>query len=185
MNNQKSTVQTGPLGSNTRAMVLSGVFIATSVVLTRFFGFMLFGGIVRLSLGIVPIAMAGAILGPLYGGLVGAIADILGAVLFPQGAYFPGFTLTAFIQGMIPGLVVFKAFADAKTSKKKLSTLIAISMLLTVIIGSLGLNTLWLSILFKKGFLLMLPSRITSSLIVGTINAIVLAGMLNVLKGKI
>ena len=171
--------------SSTRAMVLSGVFIATSVVLTRFFGFMMFGGIARLSLGIVPIAMAGAVLGPVYGGLVGAVADILGAVLFPQGAYFPGFTVTAFVQGLIPGLIVHKAFISNQIGKKKLTTYIVISMVLTVVIASLGLNTFWLSILFKKGFLVMLPSRVTTSLIVGAVNTIVLSTMLNLLKNKI
>lgn len=171
--------------NNTKAMVLSGVFIATSVVLTRFFGFMLFGGIVRLSLGIVPIAMAGAILGPVYGGLVGAVADILGAVLFPQGAYFPGFTVTAFVQGFIPGIIIHKAFISGLASKKELTLYVILSMALTVLVGSLGLNTLWLSILFKKGFWIMLPSRVTTSLIVGTINAVVLSAMLNLLKNKI
>lgn len=166
-------------------MVLSGVFIATSVVLTRFFGFMLFGGIARLSLGIVPIAMAGAILGPVYGGIVGALADIMGAILFPQGAYFPGFTATAFVQGLIPGLIIHKAFISNQTDKKKLVILVAVSMILTVLIASLGMNTLWLSILFKKGFLVMLPSRVLTSTIVGFINTIVLGIMLNMLKDKI
>ena len=166
-------------------MVLSGVFIATSVVLTRFFGFMLFGGIVRLSLGIVPIAMAGAILGPFYGGIVGALADLLGAVLFPQGAYFPGFTVTAFVQGLIPGLIVHRAFISEKVNKRTLTIYVIISMVLTVVIASLGLNTFWLSILFQKGFWVMLPSRITTSLIVGVINTIVVSAMLNLLKNKI
>ena len=162
-------------------MVLSGVFIATSVVLTRFFGFMLFGGIVRLSLGIVPIAMAGAF----YGGIVGALADLLGAVLFPQGAYFPGFTVTAFVQGLIPGLIVHRAFISEKVNKRTLTIYVIISMVLTVVIASLGLNTFWLSILFQKGFWVMLPSRITTSLIVGVINTIVVSAMLNLLKNKI
>lgn len=171
--------------SSTQAMVISGVFIAASVVLTRFFGFMVFGGAIRLSLGIVPIAMAGAILGPLYGGIVGAVADIIGAILWPQGAYFPGFTVTAFVQGLIPGLVIHRAFISSKVSREKLMIYIVISMALTVLIGSLGLNTLWLSIMFKKGFWLMLPTRVTSSVLVGIINTVVLGIMLNMLRNKI
>ena len=170
---------------STKAMVLSGVFIATSVILTRFFGFMQFAGTVRLSLGIIPIAMAGAILGPVYGGIVGALADIMGAILFPQGAYFPGFTATAFIQGLIPGLIIHKAFISKTVDKKKLMIYVVISMVLTTIIASLGMNTLWLSILFKKGFLVMLPGRLVTSISVGIINTIVLGIMLNMLKNKV
>ena len=33
-----------------------------------------------------------------------AVGDLLGMMIFPTGAYFPGFTLTAFITGLIFGL---------------------------------------------------------------------------------
>ena len=37
-----------------------------------------------------------------------ALGDLLGSLLFPTGAYFPGFTVTAAITGMIFGLALYK-----------------------------------------------------------------------------
>jgi ECF transporter S component (folate family) len=53
----------------------------------------------------VPIALGGAILGPLWNGLISAAADIVGFMITPgQGAFFPGFTLNAFLSGFAYGL---------------------------------------------------------------------------------
>ncbi len=69
--------------------------------------------------------------------------------------------------------------------RKIFALMLAIAMVLTTIIASLGMNTLWLSILFKKGFLVMLPGRLVTSISVGIINTIVLGIMLNMLKNKV
>ena len=38
-------------GSNTQSIVFSGLLVATSIIFTRFLGFMAFGGAVRISFG--------------------------------------------------------------------------------------------------------------------------------------
>ena len=42
--------------------------------------------------------------GPLSAGVAYALGDLLGMMIFPNGSYFPGFTLTAFLTGVIYGL---------------------------------------------------------------------------------
>ena len=56
--------------------------------------------------GFLPIAIAGALLGAPAAMIVGGLGDFLGAHLFPQGAYFPGFTLTNVLVGLVCGLVL-------------------------------------------------------------------------------
>lgn len=170
---------------STRSIVLSGVFIATSIVLTRFFAFMLMGGTIRLSIGAVPIVMAGAMLGPVYGGLVGIVADVVGVMLFPQGTPFPGFTLSSMLQGVIPGLLVYKTFLDANAPRKRLTTMIVLSTVCSVLIVSFGLNTLWLSMLMNKAFMALLPTRLISGTVVGITEVAILTTLLNMLKGKL
>ena len=51
--------------------------------------------------GFVPIALAGALMGPIPAAVVGGLGDFLGAHLFPAGAYFPGFTLTNVLVGLV------------------------------------------------------------------------------------
>ncbi len=164
-------------GSNVQALVFSALLVASSVVFTRFLGFMAFGGAVRISFGGLPIALAGALLGPFWGGMTGMVADLLGATLFPQGAYFPGFTLTSTLLGVIPGIVLY--------SRKPSMKWIALSCLLSAVICSLVLNTFWLTILLKKGFLVLLPTRTVSALTIATIEAVLLKVLLTAFYGRI
>ena len=46
--------------------------------------------------------------GPGVGGAVGALSDILGYAVRPTGPYFPGFTVTAALSGVIFGLLLGK-----------------------------------------------------------------------------
>ena len=91
-------------------IIRAGLLVAASVILTRWLGVTvsLAGvGALRLAFGDIPIILAGLILGPLGGGLVGATGDLPGFALNPMGgAYFPGFTLTAALTGVLPALSI-------------------------------------------------------------------------------
>ncbi|NMB40641.1 MAG: folate family ECF transporter S component [Firmicutes bacterium] len=63
----------------------------------------------RLGFGSLPIVFSGIFMGPLAGGLVGAIADLAGYFINPFGPYMPHFTLTSTLRGVIPGLVILLA----------------------------------------------------------------------------
>lgn len=145
--------------NKTKALVIASLLAALSLILTRFMGIVILGGSIRLSFGELPIILSGIYFGPVIGALTGFVSDIVGATLFPQGAFFPGFTLSAMLVGIIPGIIFL--------GKKKSFPLWKI-VLSSVIIGvfvSMGLGTYWLSILLKKGFWILLPSRIISKLI--------------------
>ena len=171
--------------ASTRTLILSGLFVAASIILTRFFGFMLMGGTIRISLGAVPIALAGIMLGPAAGVLVGIVADLVGVMLLPQGSFFPGFTVSSALQGLIPAIFVYRAYVDSKVDFSRIAVLTAMSILLSTIIVSLGLNTLWLSILFQKGFMALLPTRFISSGIIAVASYVIIVVLLKSLRGKI
>lgn len=140
-----------------KKMAYTGLFIATSVILTRIFG----GNInilgipgLRLSLGEVPIMLNGMLLGPIYGAACGALADLIGYAINPMGgAYFPGFTLTSALTGLIPG-VLSKHFRST-WNWGSITTMVVATAAITVL-----LNTLWLSLLYGKAYLPLLLSRV-------------------------
>ncbi len=93
----------------TREIVYMALLISLSIVLTRILSIRVpLGGVegVRIGLGGLPIILASVTFGPLAGGIVGALADVLGYMINPMGAYMPHFTLTSFLTGFIPGLIV-------------------------------------------------------------------------------
>lgn len=106
----------------------------------------------QISFGFVPLAFGSMLLGPLIGGVIGALGDIVGMIIAPKGVYFPGFTLDVFLAGMIYGLFLYK--------KPKTILRISLAVLCVTVFVNIGLNTYWLTILLGKGYLALLPARI-------------------------
>lgn len=70
--------------------------------------------------------------------VVHGLSDVIGALLFPNGPYFLGFTITAVMIGLIYGLCFYKTVNVWR---------IVIAVLAVQVVCTLCLNTLWLSIL--------------------------------------
>lgn len=134
----------------TRVITFMGMLIALNVLLTHVVP-VIQSDIIRISFGFIPLSLSGMLFGPIYGGICGAISDLLGMVIASKGSYFPGFTLSAFLSGAIYGLFLYK--------KPKNLARITLAVLCISVFVNLGLNTLWLTILQGQGYLGMLPVR--------------------------
>ena len=99
-------------------MVQVAALIAIEIVLSRFCS--IATPIVKIGFGFVPIAVCGMLYGPVWAGVAGGAADLLGAVLFPIGAYFPGFTLSA-VQVSGEALSSKTAMTRAGTNTRRLA----------------------------------------------------------------
>ncbi len=131
---------------------ITAVLCVLAIIANRFLSF----NVWNLSLGIsfLPILICALVLGPVYGGICGGLADLIGAVLFPFGPFFPGFTLTAFISGFLFGLI--------KTNGSKGQFLLTCFSVFFIeeILCTVLLNSLWISVLFDSPFLPLLLTRI-------------------------
>ena len=134
---------------DTRTLVTIGVLTAIEIVLTRFCSINAWN--IRIGFGFVPVAAGAILLGPLAGGAVAALGDFLGAVLFPIGPYFPGFTLTAFLTGIVLGLFLHK-----KQTPGRLLGAVAVNQLFL----SLLLQSMWISMLYSAPSLPLLATRV-------------------------
>lgn len=150
---------------NTKQLVFLSFLIALKIVLTRFLG-MDIGGIVRISFSFIATAVMAVYFGPWVTALGCGVADFIGAHLFPRGAFFPGFTLSAMLIGLIYGFLLYK---------KHFSwwRIIAIKLLILVFV-TMGLNTLWLSMLTGRGYISILIPRVTESLLMMPVEVILL-----------
>lgn len=133
-----------------KKLVTLAFLIALAVVFTRFLSLRItLGGVegIRIGFGGFPIIVAGIIFGPVAGGIVGALADVLGFIISPMGAYMPHFTLTAALTGILPGLV-FNYLSGRKTTFLNLVIAIGIGQ----VVSSVILVPFFLQILFGIPF---------------------------------
>jgi ECF transporter S component (folate family) len=87
-------------------IILCGLLIALQAVLKKIIAIDL--GFLVINFDFVAIALGGAILGPVWNGLVCAVTDIVGFILFPgRDPFFPGFTLSAFLKGLTYGFFLY------------------------------------------------------------------------------
>jgi ECF transporter S component (folate family) len=141
-------------------------------VLTRIFGIVVpvaGVGALRLSFGEIPIILAGILFGPVGGGLTGLASDLIGYIINSHGgAFFPGFTLSAALTGVIPGLFLYKRRDSLGLYR------IGATVLVTDLVTGVFLNTLWLTILYGQGFFVILPMRLLARLVTLPVYTVVL-----------
>lgn len=94
---------------STRSLAAVSLLCAISIILARVFGIVVpIAGFpaLKLNFAFLPLIIAGMLYGPAAGMLCGLVSDILGYMINPQGgAFFPGFTISTALCGMIPGLL--------------------------------------------------------------------------------
>ena len=140
---------------STQLLVLMALLVALQVVLGKIVQINLISK--ELNLGFLPVALAGALLGPVPAAVVGALGDLIGSLLFPTGAYFPGFTLTSALVGLAYGLALHG---------KKPSWVWVIVAAVSGAAINLLLNSLWLSMLYSsKTYWVWVASRAVSYLV--------------------
>ena len=146
-----------------RMLVTMALLIAMNVILTRFLGIQT--PLVQINFSFVPVVLAALLYGPAPAAIVGGIGDFLGAILFPAGAYFPGFTLTAVLAGLVYGLFLYRKPAAVWRA-------VAAVLIITVVLN-MGLNTLWLWITMKDGVWGILSTRIPKYFIVAPVQILI------------
>lgn len=148
-----------------KTLVLMGVLTAVSIVLSRFLGFYL-NETLRISFGSVPILLAGLWLGPVAGGLVGGVADILGAAVFSGLGLYPPITVGPILIGVTAGLI------GRATSRPTLLKC-ALAVILAEVAGSVLWTSFALSMMVGKGFAALLVARLPANLIMMVLDTVI------------
>ncbi|WP_036729626.1 folate family ECF transporter S component [Peptoniphilus mikwangii] len=164
--------------SNTKVIVRAAFLVALSIVLTRFLSVMVTPQL-RVGIGSMPIILSGMLYGPVVGGIVGLVTDAIGVMINPQGTPHLGFTLSSILTGLLPGLICMKMLKD---NDEKLNVATIVSCVIVMLIVHIGLNTYWLSQLFGKAFMAMLPIRALKAIIETVITIILIRVLYKILK---
>ena len=163
--------------TNVKTMVFVALMVAAEIVLSRMLS--ISTATLKIGFGFLPIAVTAMLYGPFWAAGAAALADFLGAVLLPIGPYFPGFTLTALLTGAIFGLFLYQQ----RSGVRVLLAAVSVNLL------SLLLNTLWISVLYGKGYLALLPGRLVQCLIMIVVQTVMIslvsASMAQVRRNKV
>ena len=147
------------------------LLIAIAVVLA-IYGTVRIGGGIKVSFKFIPVFIAAAVFGPIWGGTVGAIADIIAYFVNPVGgAFLPQITFVEFLYGFIFGLF-FCNMGSWKGAKAVLRVVFCV--LVQIIFLNLGLTTYFLMGLMNMSFDSLLVLRSVSALITLTLEIVIL-----------
>ncbi|MBR2706788.1 MAG: folate family ECF transporter S component [Mogibacterium sp.] len=139
----------------TETLVITSFMIALSVVLSKLVSVNI--SFLRIGFGFLPIAVLAILYGPVAAAVGYGLADIIGAFLFPTGTFFPGFTVSAVLTGLIFGFVLYN---------KEVTIIRALTAsALVCLFVNLLLNTYWLTFLLGKGFTVLLASRAVKEIV--------------------
>lgn len=144
-----------------------GILVAIEIVLSRFCSIATWN--MKISFAFIPAVIAARRFGPWHSMAVAGISDFLGAMLFPIGPYFPGFTFTAALCGFVTGVLIHKECSFMR---------ITASVLFKHVIGTLVLNTLWICILNGKGFIALLGVRVFQAVVMTVVEIVIMEIML-------
>ena len=86
--------------TKTKKLILSAMFLAVLLILSRFLSVKT--SLLVISFSFIPIMISAIYLGPKYSTLIAALGDLIGALLFPFGTYFVGFTISLRLLHIIP-----------------------------------------------------------------------------------
>ena len=160
---------------NTSRLIVIAFFIALEIILTRFLS--INTPFLRIGFGFLPIAILGILYGPLWAGIAYAAGDILGMLIFPSGAFFPGFTVSALLTGFTYGFFLY--------NKPITWTRVLLASSIVCLLINLGLDTIWLSILMDKAVIALLPARVVKSLVMIAVQVVMIPLVWNRLLSKV
>ena len=151
--------------SNLFKIILTSLLIALNVIMERFMSFNVWNHSIGFSF--ITIAFAAVFLGVPYAIAVGAFGDIIGALLFPFGAYFVGFTVTNILAAFITAIFIYKNASVIN---------IVSGVIINKIVTTVALNSLWITMLYRDSldaYPVVLIGRIPQAAIMAVVEIIV------------
>ena len=175
--------------NNIKRITVSAFLVALGVIFSRLISIPIdLGGAYsfNLGLGMLPILLICVLYGPVYGSLGALCWDLLGAIIFPKGAFVVWFTLAAGVLGFITGAffskIETKQVHDEKlgygpvwtvyhSAKPATMKRVFLAVLCGEFIYSVVLNTLLITLLYGVPVKVLLPPRIIENVIMVFVNS--------------
>lgn len=164
-----------------RKVILVAILIATTVVLQRLLAFRT--PIIQVNFMFVPVMLAGIMLGWPGATFVTTVSDLIGALLFPSGQFFFGYTLTAILTGFVAGICLYRP-SGVKLDRNFVVRLVICILMITGLLNG-GLNTIWVLMMTGDASKIVVPVRIIKQLIMAPIMLAVMIAIVKIFGNRI
>lgn len=148
-----------------KTMVITSMFIAIGIVLGFFFTVQI-TDFLRMGFSFIANELTALMFGPVVGGLMAGITDILKYLLKPSGPYFFGFTFNAILGAVIYGIILYR---NPVTFKRIFAAKVIVGVIVNLFFG-----TLWLSMLYGKAFTVLVPARLVKQICTVPVESVIL-----------
>ena len=164
---------------DTKKLAISAMIITLDVIFTRLLA--INTPLMKIGFGFAAVALAAMMFGPIWAMFTAALGDFVGSMIFPVGPFFPGFTLTAALTGLIFGLCLY----NKRGSKLRPIIAAALNCLLVTLIA----NTALIAYISGNDYSVLFTTRIVQFLVMFPVQSLVLlwlnnSGVVDVLEGK-
>lgn len=127
----------------------------------------------RITVTYIVVALESTIVGPAAGMVSAFVTDNLSFILYPDGAYFPGYTLTAMLGSLIYSLCLYQ--------KKITITRIAIAKTINNYLVNVAIGSLWSSMLYGNAYIVYATKSLIKNTILLPVEIVLLVVVLNLL----
>jgi ECF transporter S component (folate family) len=154
----------------TKNMTLAAMLVALQVILKK----LSIGdpAVLKFGFGFIATALIGYCLGPWIGGWTMVVTDIISNTILSSGSmFFPGFTFSAFVSGVIAGMFLYKQTISWQR--------IFIYQFCQILISNVLFTTLWLYLMSMSSsstgrtFMALLLVRLPKEVITWPLEAII------------
>jgi len=132
------------------------------------------GPYIKIGFSGIPNQLVDLLFGPITGTLFAGVLDVVKYFIHPSGPFFFGFTFNAMLAAFIYGWFYYK--------KPLTLGRVLIAKGIVALIVNVILNTLWLDMLYGKGFMAILPARALKNLIMWPIDSVIFFTLTGILE---
>lgn len=144
-------------------IVITALLIAIGIILDQFSIYV--NQTTKIGVSFIATQLTGMLFGPVVGGIMGGISDILKFIIKPSGTFLIGYTINAMLGPMIYGILLYK---------KPISFWrILFSKAVVAVLVNLILGCYWNSTYFGAAYLALIPGKLLQQVVQVPIQSVI------------
>lgn len=148
---------------STRDLCFMAMLVAITLMLSAISGYLRIGEAIKFNISFISVYVGAVLYGPIAGGVIAGMADVISFLINPTGAFIPVFTLMEFVNGALFGLFLYKNGEQQRKLAKVFLAALACTLL------QFCVNMFWrtyeLSSMYKSPFWAMFATRLPGNIV--------------------